>query len=417
MKRFLSWFRNREVELGGMHLPTYDDVVAARTRLQGFVPRTPVTRSICLSEDLGLEVSLKWENKLRTGSFKERGAANFLLSLSEPERARGVCAASAGNHALALSYYCKKLNVSCTLVMPVSAALVKVEACRKAGATVILFGVTFSETLAKAAEVSRDRALTIVPPFDHPWIIAGQGTCGLEILEQLPDIDSLVVPVGGGGLISGIALAVKEKRPDLFILGVRSEWAEQAKYDPTSLSSRRTPPSIADGIAVKDIGIVTREIIGQRVDKMVTANESEIATAIIKHLEIEHSLIEGSAAAALAALYRGELPAEYKRPVFVISGSNIDGSLLSRLLERNSRLIGRILTLKVSLPDRPGALHDLTGVVAGIGANIVQVHHDRFDAEIPGSVDVSVVVEVRNPDHAVETELAVRDAGFDLRGH
>lgn len=415
MKRFLGWFRGNETRTKPTSLPTHHDVLAAQARLYGFIPKTPVTKSICLSEDLGLDVYLKWENKFRTGSFKERGAANFLLSMTDAERSRGVCAASAGNHALALSYYCAKLGVACWLVMPVTAPLVKVEACKKAGAHVLLHGVNLSEAFQRAAEIVRERKLTFIPPYDDNRIIAGQGTCGLEILEQLPDIDSIIVPVGGGGLISGITLAVKESRPDIFILGVRSEWAEQAKYDPTSLSARRTPPSIADGIAVKDIGLITREIISQRVDKMITADESEIAGAIIRHLELEHSLIEGSAAAALVALYRGELPSQYKRPAFVISGSNIDASLLSRLIERHTRLAGRVFTLEVSLPDRPGALHDLSGVVANTGANIIEVHHDRFGVDIPGSADVSLVIEVRNKDHALETTTTVKEAGFDVR--
>jgi threonine dehydratase len=299
--------------------------------------------------------------------------------------------------------------------MPITAPLVKVESCRRNEAHVTLRGNTFAEAYEYAVTYARENGLTYIPPFDHPRIIAGQGTCGLEIVEQLPNIDSVVVPVGGGGLISGIALAIKEQRPDIFILGVRSEWAERAKYDPASLAARRVPPSIADGIAVKDIGNYPREIITRLVDKMVTVTDVEVADAIIRHLELEHSVIEGAAAAGLAALYQRALPEQYKRPCFVICGSNIDPTLLSHLIERNMNGRGRILRLQVSLPDRPGTLHDLSGTVATAGANIVEVHHDRFNSALPGSADVTIVAEVRNSAHAAEVEQAVALAGFTSR--
>lgn len=374
------------------------DIEAARARIAPFLAVTPITEALGLSAEFSRTIMCKWDNKLRTGAFKERGALNFLLSLSKDQLARGVCAASAGNHALALSYHAGRLKVPCHLVMPVTAPLVKVESCRRLGAEITQVP-TLYEALEMAATWPAERGLTYIPPFDHELIIAGQGVAGLEVLDQCSDFDSIVIPVGGGGYAAGVATAVKAKRPDVFILGVCSEWA-------LSMRSHKTQPrgfipmTIADGIAVKSIGALTGPILDQKVDSLVSVSEEAIARALVMVLELEHVVIEGAAAAGIAALLEGYLPARCKKPIVFMCGSNIDTNILSRLIEHDMAERGRLLRVRITLPDRPGMLHQISGIIANQGANVLQVLHDRSYAKAPGHVDITVMMEVRSREHA-----------------
>jgi len=392
-------------------------IEAAYTRIRAALPLTPLTHSTALSEITGREIHIKWENRHRTGSFKERGAVNF-VSVHGAESKNGVCAASAGNHALALSYHAARAGIPCHIVMPVSAPLVKVQSTRKTGAEVILHGNTFDEAYAYGVKLAEEKGYSYCPAFDHPTVIAGQGTAGLEIMEQLADFDSVIVPIGGGGLISGISTAIKSKRPDVFFLGVQSEWvvtARAKKLDPAAPQPLIPPTSIADGIAVKTIGKLTAPIIAQNVDQVVTVSENEIANAIMRLLELERTVVEGAGAAGVAALLSGYLPATCKKTAVVVCGSNIDTSVLSRLIERDMAQRNRLLRLLVSVPDRPGSLHATTGIVARLGANVLQVYHDRSSTSLPGNVDIAFVLEVRDEPHKRGVIEGLRDAALAVK--
>lgn len=379
---------------------TLSDIEAARARIAPYLPVTPVTTALGLSEEFNRTIYCKWDNKLRTGAFKERGALNFLLSLYKSALSRGVCAASAGNHALALSLHASRLGAPCHLVMPVSAPLVKVESCRRLGAKITQVP-TLYEALEIAARWPEQYGYTYIPPFDHELIISGQGVAGLEILEQCADFDSIVIPVGGGGYAAGVATAVKAKRPDVFILGVASQWAVNARGDKPQPGGF-VPMTIADGIAVKSIGNVTGPIIDAQVDKVVAVGEESIARALVMVLELEHTVIEGAAAASVAGLLEGHLPDRFKKPMVFMCGSNIDTNILSRLIEHDMAERGRLLRVRITLPDRPGMLHQISGIIASLGANVLQVMHDRSYAKAPGHVDITVMMEVRSREHAKE---------------
>lgn len=379
---------------------TLSDIEAARARIAPYLPVTPVTTALGLSEEFNRTIYCKWDNKLRTGAFKERGALNFLLNLDKSALSRGVCAASAGNHALALSLHANRLGAPCHLVMPVSAPLVKVESCRRLGAKITQVP-TLYEALEIAARWPQQYGYTYIPPFDHELIISGQGVAGLEILEQCADFDSIVIPVGGGGYAAGVATAVKAKRPDVFILGVASQWALDARGNKPQPGGF-VPMTIADGIAVKSIGNVTGPIIDARVDKVVAVSEESIARALVMVLELEHTVIEGAAAASVAGLLEGHLPDRFKKPMVFMCGSNIDTNILSRLIEHDMAERGRLLRVRITLPDRPGMLHQISGIIASLGANVLQVMHDRSYAKAPGHVDITVMMEVRSREHAKE---------------
>lgn len=391
--------------------PTLAEIEAAQARIAPHLPVTPVSRATLLSEELGKTIHIKWDNKFRTGSFKERGALNFLLSLDPAVRAKGVCTASAGNHALGVSYHCSRLGVPCEIVVPHNAPLVKIERCKKFGAT-ITYQESLSEAMEYAKALARDTEVTYVPPFDHEFIVQGQGVAGLEILDQVSDFDSVVIPVGGGGYAAGVATAIKAKRPDVYVMGVCSEWALRMRQSPEVCASQFPQMTIADGIAVKQIGKVTGPILDRYVDKIVAVPETAIAHAIIMLLEQERVVVEGAGAAGLAGIVEGHLPDRCQKPVLFICGSNIDMNLLSRLIEQDMGERGRLLRVNISLPDRPGMLHSITGIIASQGANVLQVHHDRFYARLPGYVDITVVMEVRNRAHGVQLIQHLNDAGL-----
>ena len=386
------------------------DIEAARARIASYLAVTPVTHALGLSEEFGRTVLCKWDNKLRTGSFKERGALNFLLSLEAARLAKGVCAASAGNHALALSFHANRLKAPCHLVMPVTAPLVKVESCRRLGAEITQVP-TLYEALEVAARWPAELGYTYIPPYDHELIVAGQGVAGLELLEQCGDFDSIVIPVGGGGYAAGVATAIKAKRKDVFILGVGSEWALNVRAN-KSQPGGFVPMTIADGIAVKTIGAITGPILDRHVDKLISVSEEAIARALVMVLELEHTVIEGAAAASVAALIEGQLPERCKKPIIFMCGSNIDTNLLSRLIEHDMAERGRLLRVRVTLPDRPGMLHQISGIIAAQGANVLQVLHDRSYAKVPGHVDITVMMEVRSREHATQVVDHLVGAGL-----
>jgi threonine dehydratase len=357
---------------------TLDDIRAAHAAIQGEIAHTPTLRSFTLSDILGARIWLKFENLQFTASFKERGALNRLLALTVDERARGVVAASAGNHAQGLAHHAQRLGIKAVIVMPETAPNVKIKACRGFGAEVILKGQTFADAAAEVPGLIAARGLVPVPAFDDPHIIAGQGTIGVEMLEAAPGLDTLVVPIGGGGLISGIAIAAKTLKPGIRIIGVQSEL-----YPGMAHALGRTgkavggTSSIAEGIAVKEPGLLTRRIVAEFVDEIVIVRERTIEDAVAMLLEIEKSVVEGAGAAGVAAIMeRPELFAGRNVGV-VLCGGNIDLSILSAVLQRALVRKGRMVRIAVTALDNVGALARIAGVIARSGGNIIAVTHER----------------------------------------
>ena len=391
--------------------PTLADIEAAQKRIAPYLPVTPLTHAPSLSDEFQRRIMCKWDNKFRTGSFKERGALNFLLSMSPEELAKGVCTASAGNHALALSYHAHSLKSPCHLLMPTAAPLVKVESCRRLGAHISQLP-TFYECLEQVTELSKREGYTYIPPFDHERIVMGQGVAGLEVLSQCDDFDSIVIPVGGGGYAAGVATAIKAKRPDVFILGVCSEWAVKIRKESPEARRAFLPTTIADGIAVKAIGKVNEPILKAHVDHIAAVSEESLARAVVMLLEHEHTVVEGAGAAGIAGLIEGHLPPQYKKPVVYVCGSNIDTNLLSRLIERDIAERGRTLRVRISLPDQPGMLHKISGIIATQGANVLHVYHNRSYTKIPGYVDITVAAEVRSREHGQDVVRQLMESGL-----
>jgi threonine dehydratase len=394
---------------------TLADIERARERVRNAIYMTPCARSQSLSQRVGCEIYLKLENLQMTGSFKERGAYNKLAMLGEAERAAGVIAASAGNHAQGLAFVAKRFGVHATIVMPLATPLIKVSATRAHGADVILHGDTYDDAATEAARLAKDRRLTPVPPFDDDAVIAGQGTIGLELLEQVPDLDAVIAPIGGGGLVGGIAVAIKSQRPEVAIYGaeaalVPSMHAALAKHAPLLLPPGRT---LADGIAARAVSPRTFELAQRHVDQIALVDEEEIAEAILMLLEQEKTVAEGAGAVPLAAALQAELPIAGKRVVLIVSGGNIDVNLLSRIIDRGLVKSGRCMRVWVLIPDVPGSLAALLATTAGLHANVLQVHHDRLAARTePGLTAVELMLETRGFDHISEIEAAISDAGW-----
>jgi threonine dehydratase len=390
----------------------------ARQRLTGRVVLSPCRESPKLSALLGGTVFLKLESEQRTGSFKERGACNKLLTLSEDEKTRGVVAASAGNHAQAVAYHAGRLGIRATVVMPSAAPLVKATAARDFGARVILHGQGYDDAAAHALTLVRTEGATLIPPFDDVEIMAGQGTIGLELIEQVPDLDAVVVPVGGGGLIAGIACAVKETKPGVQVFGVESETFPGMKralehQAPPELIGGKT---IADGIAVREVGTLTRAVVERTVDGIELVDEEEIAEAILLLLEGEKTVAEGAGAVGVAALASGRLPLGGRRVAVVVSGGNIDVNLVSRIIERGLVKSGRRARLTIVLPDVTGALARLTSRVAELGTNILEINHDRAFAGVElGETLVELVLETRGSEHSREVREKLVQDGYRFR--
>ncbi len=400
---------------------TFADVERAQARISGRVRRTPLSESAALSRLAGATVWLKLENLQFTGSFKERGAANRLLTLSEAERARGVITASAGNHAQALALHASRLGVHCTVVMPEATPLVKVQATQSYGARVILVGAGYDEAAEHAAALARETAAVYAHPFDDWDVMAGQGTIGLELCEQLPELDAVIVPVGGGGLIAGVATALRELAPNVRVIGVESRTFPGMRRalqsdQPASVASLPGGKTIADGIAVRHVGQLTRQIVRRLVDEIVLVDEEEIAESILLLLERERTVVEGAGAVGLAALLHGELGLAGKRVAVVISGGNIDVNLMSRVIQRGLVKSGRLCRLSITARDVAGTLHDVSGLIARARANIVSIEHDRASAELElGQVRLEVVLETSGPEHIAAVEDALARAGLVYR--
>ncbi|ODT97195.1 MAG: threonine ammonia-lyase [Pseudonocardia sp. SCN 72-86] len=398
-----------------------DDVEAARDLLAGVVRRTPTLPARALTEKVGGPVWLKCENQQRTGSFKIRGAYTRLARLDADERARGVVAASAGNHAQGVALAARLLGVDATVFMPERAALPKVDATRGYGARVRLVGETIDGSLAAAVAFAAETGAVLVHPFDHVDVIAGQGTVGLEIVEDVPDVATVLVPTGGGGLLGGVAAAVRAKRPDARIVGVQAEaaaaWPASLHHGgPVALDRMRT---IADGIAVGVPGGVTYPQVAALVDEFVVVGEDALARALLHCLERAKVLVEPAGAAAVAALL--EHPDRFPTPaVAVLSGGNIDPLVLLHVIEHGMAAAQRYLSMRVRVDDRPGALAELLTQVGGLGANVVDVEHTRISAAIPlGDVDVEISLETRGPEHCATIVGALRNSGhavFDVAG-
>jgi threonine dehydratase len=392
-----------------------DDIRAARDRLRGSIRLTPAPYSVTLSREAGCALFLKLETLNVTGSFKERGALNRLLLLTAAERARGVVTASAGNHAQGVAYHASSRGIRATICMPQFTPLVKVSATKAWGAEVILYGNNFDEALEEARRRERDDGLVFVHSFDDDAVIAGQGTIGLEVLEQIPDLDAVVVPIGGGGLIGGIACAVKSVNPAIRVVGVQTAalpcmQAALAARHPVLLPGA---PTIADGIAVRQAGVRTLELAEKYVDEIVTVDDEEIARAILRLLETQKLLAEGAGAAGVAALLHRKVSLQEKNVAVIIGGGNIDVTLLSRIIERGLVKDGRLVRIRVPLPDHPGALNHLTAIFAAERANIVQIVHDRayFGAHLGEGV-VDITVETRGAEHVDELLRQLASAGY-----
>jgi threonine dehydratase len=393
-----------------------DDVVAARKVIAGIMLQTPVLHSRVLSERIGGPVYLKCENLQRTGSFKARGAYVRISRLPEAERDRGVVAASAGNHGQGVAFAADMLGAKATVVMPEGAPLPKIEATKSYGAEVILHGTAVEHVLAKAKELAAERGSIFIHPFDHPDVVLGQGTVGLEIIEQCPDVRTIAMPVGGGGLAAGIAIAAKGTSPEIRVIGAQAHAvaafpASFAAGQPVTVTCG---PTMADGIAVARPGDLTFEVLAELADRVVTASEESLSRALLLCLERSKQVVEPAGAAAVAALL--EHPRAFEPPVVaVLSGGNIDPLLLSKVLRHGLAAAGRYLTFRCRLPDRPGALSALLAEVAGMGANVLDVVHERVT---PGlhvdEVEVLLQVETRGPGHCDNVIGQLRAAGYNL---
>jgi threonine dehydratase len=396
--------------------PRVEDIAAAREAFSGVILQTPLLHSRVLSEQIGGPVYLKCENLQRTGSFKVRGAYLRISRLSDPERGRGVIAASAGNHGQGVAFAAALLGTAATVVMPEGAPLPKIVATKGYGAEVVLHGSTVEHALARAKELAAERGSVFIHPFEHPDILIGQGTVGLEIVEQCPGVRTIVVPVGGGGLASGVAVAAKGTSPATRVVGVQAEAvapfpASFAAGHPVAVTCGTT---MADGIAVARPGELAFTVLAEHADRVVTVSEESLSRALLLCLERAKQVVEPAGAAAVAGLL--EHPRAMEPPVVaVLSGGNIDPLLLSKVLRHGLAAAGRYLTFRCRLPDRPGALATLLAEVAGLGANVLDVVHERVT---PGlrvdEVEVLLQVETRGPGHCDSVIGKLREAGYTL---
>lgn len=390
------------------------DVEAAVERISSHIAQTPCLHSLTLSKLTGADVYIKFENFQFTASFKERGALNFLLQLDADERRRGVITMSAGNHGQAIAYHASRLAIPAVIVMPLYTPYVKVEQTKSHGAEVVLHGETLEDAFSHARELARKKGLMLVHPYDDPAVIAGQGTVALEILATHPDIDTLIVPVGGGGLISGMALAASARKPEVEIIGV------QTTSYPSMLAALNGKAlacggnTIAEGIAVKSAGLLTRMLACQLVIDIVLVDEPQLERAITMLLNVEKTVAEGAGAAALAAVLAD--PARYhgRKVGLVLSGGNIDPSLLASVIVRDLVRQKRIVSMRITMPDRPGFLARISQTISDLGANVLEVDHRRLSVTLPArSATLELTIEARDAQHAEDVIAAIRTAGFD----
>jgi threonine dehydratase len=399
-------------------IPTLDDIEKARETIAGVARVTPMETSQFLAEVLGSPVHLKCENLQRTGAYKLRGAYNRLSTLTEEQRAAGVVAASAGNHAQGVALAARELGIPATIFTPVGVALPKLQATRHYGAEVVLRGHSVEEALSAAKDFAAHTGAVFIPPFDHPAVIAGQGTVGLEIVDQVPDVDTVVVPIGGGGVISGIAIAVKGLAERLGrtirVIGVQ---AENAAAYPDSLDAGEpvtitTTPTIADGIAVARPGDMNFPIIRDLVDEIVTVSDDDVARALLVLLERAKLVVEAAGAVGVAAIMAGSVR-DTGRTVVLLSGGNIDPLMMERIITRGLVAASRYIGIRIMLPDRPGQLARVAQVISDAGANVVEVLHTRHgQGLVISEVALDLSIEARGPDHAEEVIQRLHEAGF-----
>lgn len=397
---------------------TVDDIRAAAGRIGDFIYHSPCPYSLSLSRLCGAEVYCKLDHLQITGSFKERGARNRLMRLTGEQRRAGVIAASAGNHALGLSYHGQLLQVPVTVVMPRWAPLVKVSNCRSFGAQVVLYGETFDDARAHAIELGKQYELTFIPAFDDADIIAGQGTMGLEILEDLPEVDAIFVPVGGGGLVAGIATVVRAVKPSVKVIGVESRAAPTLYESLRAGAITRVPsqPTLADGLAVAQVGALPFAIAREKVDRVVLVDEIQIAKAILRLLELEKMVVEGAGAVPLAAAMDRNLIEDLglagKNIVLALCGGNIDVTMIARIIDRGLASDGRLARITVHISDRPGSLARVLAILGEIGASVKEVEHDRhFGPADVALAAVRLTLETRDAAHVEEMHAALVKAG------
>ncbi|MGV7217043.1 threonine ammonia-lyase [Bradyrhizobium sp. UFLA05-112] len=392
------------------------DVRAAADVVRGAIVETPCNYSRTLSAICGCDLWLKFENLQFTSSFKERGALNRLTALSAEERQRGVIAMSAGNHAQGVAYHAKRLGIPATIVMPVGTPMVKIENTRHHGAEVIVTGTTLEEAAAFARTHGEARRMIFVHPYDDPLVIAGQGTVGLEMLKAVPELDTLVVPIGGGGLISGIAIAAKALKPSLRILGVEA-WLYPSMYN--AIHDGNLPArgdTLAEGIAVKSPGRITTEIVRRLVDDIALVNEAELERAVATLISIEKTVVEGAGAAGLAAIMSDPSRFAGQKVGLVLSGGNIDTRLIASVLTRELAREGRLTQLSLDIPDRPGQLAAVAALLAEAGANIIEVSHQRTFSDLPAKATLlQLVIETRDAAHLDEVMAKLGESGLSAR--
>uniref|UniRef100_A0A8R1DXB8 L-serine deaminase n=1 Tax=Caenorhabditis japonica TaxID=281687 RepID=A0A8R1DXB8_CAEJA len=391
---------------------TFSEISSAAFNIKNGVQRTPCVRSLQLSTKFEMDLYFKKEYLQVTGSFKERGARYALSKLSSAQKKGGVIAASAGNHALALSYHGQQMSIPVTVVMPVIAPLMKIQFCRSLGATVIIKGESIAVAKEFALKHGRENHLKYINGYDAIDILAGQGTIGLEILEQVPDVDTILVPVGGGGLIAGIAVAVKTLKPEVHIYGIEAETCPSftEAYKAGHVVNAVAKASLADGLAVPSVGGNSLETSKGLIDKVITVKEENIALSILRLLEVEKAVVEGGGAVGLAAILEGKVPElKGKKVVSILSGGNIDSTVLGRSIERGLAVDGRLVRLDVVVSDRPGGIAELTTTIAQLGASIKDIFHERawISADV-FHVKVKVVAETRGKDHVEEMETALK---------
>lgn len=397
---------------------TLGDIKRAYERLKGTAKKTTIDESRTLSEMTGNRVFLKAENLQKTGAFKIRGAFNKIMSLTGDEKAKGVIAASAGNHAQGVALAATSAGILSTIVMPEGAPVTKVTATKGYGASVILWGQSYDDAYKKALEIQSQTGATFVHAFDDPDVIAGQGTIALEILEEIPETQYIIVPVGGGGLISGIAVAAKALKPDIKVIGVQAEGAASAFVSRsnnriTELASVRT---IADGIAVKKIGKLTFSVIQKYVDDIVTVKDEEIAHAILNLLERSKLVVEGAGAVGVAALMYNKIDVKNSNIVVLLSGGNIDVNMISRIIEKGLIESGRYIRLATVIPDQPGTLNSLLKTVASVKANVISIFHNRARQDVAiGQAEVELELETRDSEHASQLIQLLKKEGYRIK--
>jgi threonine dehydratase len=403
------------LQTASMQPPTIDDIRAARERISGQIVRTPMLVSQTLSEIIGAEIWLKFENLQFTAAYKERGALNKLLQLTPEERARGVIAASAGNHAQAVAYHAKRLGIPAVIVMPEPTPTIKVTQTEGHGARVVLHGAMFDDAYAKAQELELEDGFVFVHPFDDAQIIAGAGTLGLELLEDAPDLDAIVIPIGGGGLMSGIAIAARAVKPDIELIGVEAELYPSMKCEVQNTRMPLGGDTLAEGIAVKEPGRLTSHILKELADDIVLVPERDLERAVAMLVGIEKTVVEGAGAAGLAAILADKKRFAGKKVATVLCGGNIDTHLLANVLVRNLVRQGRIARLRVSAEDRPGALAAITAKFHEAGVNIIEINHSRIFTRLPAK-DTLIEVECEARDARAIDDVVARleGAGFQV---